>query len=170
MLLQAACGRIEDFSGHLESENDTFLDFQLKTETSGHLKDENPKLYNAIMFARENISPKDGILEIVGEWGNYAQISSSTGIPNIINWPGHQIQWRGQSQEIEQRIEDVRVIYESKDHELTKRLLANYEVKYIYIGSSTNHNYSEVNLGKFNEIGDLVFGDQDGPRIYRIRE
>ena len=134
------------------------------------LKDENPKLYNAIMFARENISPKDGILEIVGEWGNYAQISSSTGIPNIINWPGHQIQWRGQSQEIEQRIEDVRVIYESNDHELTKRLLANYEVKYIYIGSSTNHNYSEVNLGKFNEIGDLVFGDQDGPRIYRIRE
>ena len=134
------------------------------------LKVDNPKLYNAIMYARKNISPKDGILEIVGEWGNYAQISSSTGIPNIINWPGHQIQWRGQIQEIEKRIEDVKVIYESEDHGLTKRLLASYQVKYVFIGSNTDQDYSNTDFGKFDEIGDLVFGNQDGPRIYRIRE
>ena len=134
------------------------------------LKVENPKLYNAIMYARENISPRDGILEMVGEWENNAQISSSTGIPNIINWPGHQIQWRGQIQEIAKRIEDVKIIYESEDHDLTKRLLGRYGVKYVFIGSKTNQNYSATNFGKFNEIGDLVFGNQEGPRIYRIRE
>ena len=32
----------------------------------------------------------DVLLEAVGEWFDMGLISRSTGIPNIINWPGQQ--------------------------------------------------------------------------------
>ena len=54
--------------------------------------------YEAITFLKNHASRKSTLIEAVGEWFDYGLISRSTGIPSVFNWHGHQLQWRGDSE------------------------------------------------------------------------
>ena len=123
---------------------------------------------NAINFVRSEISKSDGLLEAVGEWGDSGIISMNTGIPNVVNWPGHQKQWRGDSINIEQRVLDVKTIYETSDLNLAKELLAKYRVKYIVVGPNETQAYGTLGLSKFKNMGARVFGSQPNIEIYKL--
>jgi YYY domain-containing protein len=65
--------------------------------------------------------------------GNGARISSATGLPTVLGWDRHQRQQR-ESLGINQRLLDVREIYQTTDLERKRWLLRRYNVRYVIIG------------------------------------
>jgi YYY domain-containing protein len=106
-------------------------------------------------------APDGFIVEAVG--GSYraefGRVSTHTGLPTILGWPGHEGQWRGGYEEIGGREEAVRRIYQLRDWQETKVLLDTYQVRYIYIGSIERNTY-KVDDGKFNNHLKVVFQNE----------
>ena len=121
------------------------------------LKEKKPDIYQAIIFIRNQTNPKDGILEATGEWDESGMFSRTTGIQNIINWPGHQIQWRGSLDELSIRNSDVETIYKTYNNQLAKDKLNFYSIKYGVIGPNEIVKYGNKIGQTFNDIGYVIF-------------
>ena len=122
--------------------------------------------FNAINFMISYSGSSDVLLEAVGEWSDMGLISRSTGIPNIINWPGHQLQWRDESDEIFLRENHVKEIYQTQDINQTKTLISKYNIKYIYVGDRERKKYGQTGLENFDLFFQEVF-QEDGIIIYK---
>lgn len=133
-----------------------------------YLSKHSPSERNAIEFVRKNLHITDGILEAVGEWADAGLISRSTGRSNIINWPSHQKQWRGDISEISRRESDVKTIYTTQDPAVALKLLNKYEVEYIYVSNREIKQYGSSGLKKFDSLAKVVFGPEGNVVIYRL--
>lgn len=125
--------------------------------------------YEAIRFLRRTAGPDSAIVEAVGEWFDWGLISRGAGMPTILNWPGHEVQWRGSSAPFEDREADVARIYQTLDPEEAKTLLAKYDVDYVYVGPREREKYGVEGLDKFTAFMDEVFRQGDVV-IYRLRQ
>ncbi len=125
--------------------------------------------YEAIQFLRRTAGPDSAIVEAVGEWFDWGLISRGAGMPTILNWPGHEVQWRGSSAPFDGREADVARIYQALDPEEAKTLLAKYDVDYVYVGPREREKYGAEGLDKFSAFMDEVFR-QDDVVIYRLRQ
>jgi len=123
----------------------------------------------ALKYAKTNIAINQGILESVGEWDGSGFISRNTGISNLVNWPGHQNQWRDSNPEVYQRATDVEIIYSTENINQAKSLLSKYKIDFVYIGNQELNQYSNNQLAKFESMGTLVFGSLDNVRIIEIK-
>ena len=128
----------------------------------------SPAEYVAIEFVKEHLPDDAAILEAVGEWFDSGLVSRSTGIPTVFNWPGHQVQWRGNSVLFDGRAQDVATIYNTLDPLEAQNLLAKYDVNYVYIGPRERSQYDGPGLDKFPDFMDVVF-QQDDVSIYAVR-
>jgi uncharacterized membrane protein len=82
------------------------------------------------------------VLEAVGgDYQEYARVSTFSGLPTVIGWIGHELQWRGQLDEYNRRQQDVEAIYRRADREQTMRLLERYQVRYVFAGSLEREKY-----------------------------
>ncbi len=132
------------------------------------LNSHRPEEYEAINFIKERRDGESAILEAVGEWGDAGLISRSTGMPTVLSWPGHQLQWRPIDAAYEGREADVARIYQTEDVEEARDLLAKYEVDYVYVGPREKDKYGEAGLAKFAAFMDVVFS-QGSVMIYHER-
>ncbi len=125
-----------------------------------HIRTYAPLEAEAIDWLRA--APDGVIVEAVGGsyQANYGRISTHTGLPTILGWPGHEGQWRGGYDEIGGREEDVRRIYQVRDWQSTKQLLDLYQVRYIYVGPIERSTYIVEN-DKFNSHLEVVFQNAD---------
>ena len=128
----------------------------------------SPAEYKAIEFVRKGLPRDAAILEAVGEWFDSGLVSRSTGVPTVFNWPGHQVQWRGNSKVFHGRQQDVADIYQTLDSQEAQNLLAKYDVDYVYIGPRERSQYDGPGLDKFADFMDVVF-QQDDVAIYAVR-
>jgi YYY domain-containing protein len=127
--------------------------------------------YEAIRDLLHLAKPGEGILEAVGEdYSPHGTISAATGLPTIMGWVGHEIQWRGGDELLRGRAEEIRSIYTSQDAEEVRKLLQKYDIDYVVVGARERHAYGEAGLAKFEDIGEKVIATQDGLIVYRIRE
>jgi YYY domain-containing protein len=147
--------------------------------------------YKAIEWIKKNIKGKEVILEAWGnEYTEYARITSFTGLPTVIGWPGHELQWRGTWDEAGRRSADVDKIYETLNIEEAKSLLKKYNVKYVYVGVlekdkyigtlardkdlskefMEQYNAKKQALEKFSQFMDIVYADSDLVTIYKMRD
>ena len=123
--------------------------------------------YAAIAFVRENVGGGSAILEAVGgDYTHFGRVSSSTGVPTVLGWPGHELQWRGSSVPFEGRESDVARIYDTHDPEEARTLLAKYNVDYVYVGPRERSKYRPEGLEKFSGFMETVFRE-GGVVIYR---
>ena len=122
--------------------------------------------YEAIKFIRDNVERDAAVLEAVGEWFDAGLISRSTGVPTVLNWPGHERQWRGAPDRVRAREQDVERIYKTLVPEEAKTLLAKYDVTYVYVGPREREKYGVDGLDKFSSFMEAVFS-QDDVVIYR---
>lgn len=143
-----------------------------------------PAEYNAIAYLQRNAPQDAAIVEAVGEWFDWGLISRSTGLPTIVNWIGHEKQWRGgwdrfnaASAEESRRLRDeylagreaeVALIYTTQDAAEAQRLLTLYDVQYVYVGHRERERYGIDGLPKFDTFMDAVFTEGDVV-IYRTR-
>ncbi len=120
-----------------------------------HIEINSPDEMKAINWLVQ--APDGVILEAVGgSYTGYARISTYTGLPTVLGWPGHESQWRGGYQEMGSRETDVRQIYQSTDWYQTLELLRQYHIRYVYIGSIEENTY-RVSREKFEANLDPVF-------------
>ena len=123
-----------------------------------HLSIGNTDELEAIRFLRDDADRDSAVLEAVGgSYTEFGRISSSTGIPTVLGWPGHELQWRGSTEPFDGREDDVRLIYETLDVEAAKNLLARYDVNYVYVGPRERRTYGTEGMAKFDEFMTRVF-------------
>ena len=145
-----------------------------------------PTEYDAIAWLKQNASPDAAIVEAVGEWSDWGLISRSTGLPTIVNWLGHQKQWRGgwekfdankpdvsralRDKYFDDRTAEVERIYTTLDPAEAQVILYKYDIDYVYIGQRERDKYGIEGIPKFDAIADAVFADPNGEAIiYRVR-
>ena len=117
--------------------------------------------YEAIMWLRDE-APRGRIVEAVGgSYTDHGRISSSTGLPTILGWPGHEHQWRGSTREFDGREKEVEQIYTETDHTLVHRLLETYDVRYVYVGARERARYGLDRFGAFDPFLKPVFRNSD---------
>ncbi len=150
------------------------------------VQQDRPAEYDAIAWLKQNAPPDAAIVEAVGEWSDWGLVSRSTGLPTIVNWLGHQKQWRGgwekfdadkpdvsralRDKYFDDRTAEVERIYTTLDPAEAQVILYKYDIDYVYIGQRERDKYGIEGIPKFDAIADLVFTDPNGESaIYRVR-
>ncbi|MDO8491822.1 MAG: DUF2298 domain-containing protein, partial [Dehalococcoidia bacterium] len=132
------------------------------------VRQQNPDEYAAVQWLEQNTQGSPVIVEAVGgSYSEYARISTKTGLPTVLGWPGHEQQWRGSSA-FAGRQEDVGLIYQSANVELVKSLLQKYNVTYVYVGSLEKKQYPAGDLARFGGFMDIAY-QNNGVAIYKVR-
>ncbi len=91
-----------------------------------------------------------------GSYTEYARVSTRSGQPSVLGWPGHESQWRGGGEEMGSRYGDIQLLYETKDWIEASRILESYNVRYVYIGNLERSTY-QVALEKFDQMLSVVY-------------
>jgi uncharacterized membrane protein len=82
---------------------------------------------------------------IGGSYSNYARIATHTGLPAVLGWPWHEIQWRGSSAPNGTREVDIQTLYETPNWDTARLILDRYDVRYVVVGllERTTYDLSE---------------------------
>lgn len=91
------------------------------------------------------------VAEAVGGSYNpdFARISTHTGLPTVLGWPGHEWQWRGGGTEVGSRESDIKTLYETSNWFEALSIINKYNIRYIYVGSSEYGKYEKLSVQKF---------------------
>ena len=121
--------------------------------------------YAAITWLQQ--APLGVITEAVGgSYTEYARVSTRSGQPTVLGWPGHESQWRGGGDEMGSRYGDIELLYETRQWDEADRILRMYDVRYVYVGSLERSSY-QVNTEKFDQMLHIVY--QNGEvTIYEV--
>jgi YYY domain-containing protein len=79
----------------------------------------------------------DGVVAeaVGGSYSGYARVSTLTGLPTVLGWPGHESQWRGGYEEQGSRQADIETLYATGDWTLAESIISRYGIRYIFIGN-----------------------------------
>lgn len=118
----------------------------------------------AIRWLKQNIEGSPVVLEADGlSYTGYERVSAMTGLPTILGWYTHEQLWRGNNvEDLNSKSAQVREIYTSSDEQRVRALLEEYEVAYIFVGSTEREKYgSELNEEMLLSLGTIVFQDEN---------
>ena len=108
--------------------------------------------FEGIRWLRDNARGSPIVLEAntpTYRWGG--RVSIHTGLPSVVGWQWHQEQQRWDyRQMVAPRIRDVERIYSTQDVSVARDLLAQYGVRYIYVGQLERSYYSPEGIAKFD--------------------
>ncbi len=141
---------------------------------------EFPTEYPAMRWLREytrNDPARRGVvLELNGMNYSWAdRISTYTGLPTIVGWPFHELQWRAHLDEkiIWEAWLDMGRIYETTDSAKAIELLKQHSVRYVFVGQVENgtrgllgdgsdyKNFAPEALAKFATFMKPIYSDPD---------
>ena len=114
-------------------------------DATAGLAAESPEEFAAYRWLRANARPGERLVEAVGTDydADTSRLSAWTGVPTILGWPGHEMQWRGTAaaNEIANRSQVVDWIYTAPDAARLESLLAAYDITYLYVGTEERRRY-----------------------------
>jgi YYY domain-containing protein len=125
----------------------------------------------AIRWLRANVEGAPVIVEATGgSYTYYGRISAYTGLPTLLGWGGHELQWRGNYDEAGRREPVIETLYTSPGLESTRTLVDEYDIEYVYVGELEKSTYgvSQPVLDKFESLMDVVYEGGE-VTIYRRR-
>jgi tetratricopeptide (TPR) repeat protein len=125
----------------------------------------------AIAWLNEQIAGTPVVLQSnLWFYRSYAiRVAANTGLPTVIS-ALHTNEQRDPTLTL-QRNDDVERLFRMTDTETTLRLLAQYNVDYIYVGPVERAVYGAAGLNKFDRMADTylnVVYDEPGVRIYQV--
>jgi uncharacterized membrane protein len=100
-----------------------------------------------------------------GSYSGYGRVSTLTGLPAVLGWQLHEVQWRGGAEALGSRQADIAQLYESLNWEDAKHIINMYNIHYIFIGDLERSTYA-VSEAKFEANLEMVF-QQGDVVIYR---
>jgi YYY domain-containing protein len=132
------------------------------------VKQSAPDDYAAIQWLNQNVSDSPVILEAPGQsyHAEQSRVSAFTGLPTVLGWGGHELQWRGNYDEAGRREPDIRKIYTSRSDQETLTLLDKYAISYVYVGPTERGMFPAASLQKFDTLMDVAF-TQGNVTLYR---
>jgi len=128
----------------------------------------SPDQMDAVDWLKE--APLGVMVEAVsptgGSYTGYARVSTLSGMPTVLGWIGHVLQWRGGGEEMGTRQADIEMLYSTSSWMEAKRIIDNYNIRYIYIGDLERSTYL-VNEEKFQMQLRAVF-ENPNAIIYEV--
>lgn len=117
---------------------------------NAYIKQYHPDEFAGIEWLRAQ--PMGVVSEAVGgSYSDYARISTQTGDPTVLGWPGHESQWRGGAVEMGSRQTDIETLYSTHSWDQAFAIIARYQIRYIFIGDMERSTYP-VDETKFSNI------------------
>jgi len=127
----------------------------LTLDGTAYLSRQSPDEVEAIEWLKQ--APLGVLVEAIGSsYSIYGRASTHSGQASVLNWPFHQIQWRGSAEILGSRQADVEKIFTSNNWIEVELLLRQYDVRYIFVGPLERNAY-RVNDGKFERFLAKVF-------------
>jgi uncharacterized membrane protein len=134
----------------------------------GWLRDRAPGDVGAIAWLNEHAPAGAVVLESVGEdysaFG-HARIATFTGLPTVLGWPGHELQW---GHDPGSRARDVERLYRGGRAE-AEPLLRRYGVRYVVVGPLERADHGAAGEATWDALGRRVF-DRDGTVVWDLRD
>jgi uncharacterized membrane protein len=126
-------------------------------------------------FTREDPTRRGVVLEANGmNYSWYARISTYTGLPTVVGWPFHELQWRAAMDEqvIWDAWLDMDRIYATTDNAEALEMLKRRKVRYVFVGQLENgtiinsnvgnpKQYSPEALAKFGSFMKTIYADPE---------
>lgn len=110
-----------------------------------YLRSTQPDEAAALDWLWANVRGTPVIVEAVGpSYSEFGRVSARTGLPTLLGWPGHEVQWRGSDYLFRSRERDVAEIYDGRDPARLGELLARYRVRYVYFGELERTRYGRA--------------------------
>lgn len=130
-----------------------------------YVENQRPAEYAAIRWLQDNVEGAPTILEAPGDSyrAETSRISTTTGLPTLLGWGGHETQWRTTVPEMGQLETDIAAIYQSTDPRQVRQLLEQYDIRYVYIGPAERARYglARPQVEKFEAFMLPVFEQAD---------
>ncbi len=123
--------------------------------------------YDAVQWLYPRRRDHIVIAEAVGADYTYGgRMSAATGLPTPLQWPGHELQWRGETESQGSRQADVDRLYRSTNPQDVADVVNQYGITFVIVGRAEREQFPEEALAKFDKVlGPPVF--QSGEtRIY----
>ncbi len=148
-------------------QNGRFTPQELTLDSTAFYARYNPEEMEAIRFLAN--APAGIVVEAVG--GSYSpsyhtRVSTFSGQPTVLGWPGHESQWRGGGAEMGSRESDIQRLYQTHDWVEAEAIITRYNIRYIYIGSLERGGY-RVDENKFSGHLQPVFSN-NAATIYGV--
>lgn len=127
-----------------------------------------PTELSAIDWLRDRAGISDRIIEgMGGQYSASGRVSASTGVPTILGWLGHEVQWGRDAEMLTARSEAVDTVYTTESLAEAVEILQQYEVSYVFVGSVERAKYPPEGLTKFI-IGLPIAAEFGDTVIYRV--
>ena len=134
----------------------------------GWLRDRAPGDPGAIAWLDDHAPAGSVVLEAVGDdysaFG-HGRISTFTGLPTVLGWPGHERQW---GHDVGARADEVRQAYAGSSAAIARPVLERYDVRYVVVGPLERTDYGDAGAAKWSELGRRVYS-RDGTEIWELR-
>lgn len=111
----------------------------------------------------------DAVIVEAGQYNEYThlgRVSAFTGLPTLLGWGGHELQWRynwlqrpTNADILGQRLDAITQIYTNTSDGAVMALLQKYHVSYVYVGQAEQQTYPTANLGRFTGFLRVVYHD-----------
>ncbi|HEY63237.1 MAG TPA: hypothetical protein G4O02_01580 [Caldilineae bacterium] len=136
-----------------------------------HLRRYQPDDAAAIDWLQVNIKGAPVLLEAPGgSYSPYNRISMATGLPTLLGWDGHELQWRGDryGELTAGRPEAIERIYRTARGQELIDLMRAWDVEYLYVGSLEREKYhlTQASISRFEQTLWKVY-ENETVRIYR---
>jgi YYY domain-containing protein len=108
------------------------------------------------------------------EYSHLGRVSAFTGLPTLLGWGGHELQWRvnwlskpGNANVLGERLDAVNLIYTNPDEATVKQVLRRYSVRYVYVGAAERQTYPTADLERFASYLPIVY-QRASVTIYQV--
>ena len=136
---------------------------------TAYLDQQQPGDAGAIAWLRANVPGTATVLEASGGSYSYVgRIAAQTGLPTLLGWDGHELQWRGDTVEQDKRRPDIERIYRGAPVAELQAILDKWNIDYVVVGQQERATYGVTPQAeaRLAEAMHLVY-DADGVRIYQ---
>jgi YYY domain-containing protein len=115
-----------------------------------YLSEVAPQEAELMRWINTNIRGTPVMLEAHGNsYGPYTRVAMHTGLPTVLGWEYHVVQRGTPWFEVQQRMRDVKEIYQTLNVRKSLELLAKYKVQYVVFGELEAYTYGEAAVLKF---------------------
>jgi YYY domain-containing protein len=127
-----------------------------------------PGDYRAIEWLRQNAAGRPVVVEAVGgDYTEHARVSTFSGLPTIIGWVGHELQWRGERPDYGPRQQAVDTIYRANSMDELLPVLRAYHVRYVFFGTLERANYGAEAQTRLDRLLPVAYS-RSGTTIYLV--
>ena len=121
------------------------------------LEQRNQDEKNVILEIGKIAGTKDILVESVGgSYTDHGRVAGYSGVPGVLGWKGHEVQWHGDDAVFNDREQDVETIFTTTDREELNILIDKYSLTMVVVGPRERSSYGNIDMSMFDTLGDRV--------------